>query len=315
MKPIHLALLLAVGAVWGSTFLFVKVAIKETTAFPLIEVRTAFALVTLTAILIHQKRRIPFSRDLWVKATGLAILNAILPFLFITWGQPHIASGTGSVLNATMPLFVALISAAVLTDEHLNGAKVIGLLLGITGVIVFTSGQIFNIKEAHALGELSIICGAFAWGAAAVYGRWMMRAGDPLVVAWLHFFIALVILAPPTLLVNAPADFNMSMKVWLCLFALGGVGSGGGFVIYLWLIQHIGPVKASLTSYIMPISGLFLGWLVLDEKLGVNSFIGSAIIISGVYLVLRGRIPFSIPRILPQRLPAAVAASPAEPQD
>ncbi|HZP25953.1 MAG TPA: DMT family transporter [Dehalococcoidia bacterium] len=315
MKPLHLLVLLILGIVWGSTFLFVKVAIKETTPFVLVEVRTLFALGTLTLILLHQRRTIPLSRKLWFKVSGLAVVNACLPFLFISWGQPHIPSGTGSVLNATMPLFVALISALLLTDEHLNGTKVVGLILGISGVIVFTSGQIFNVREAHALGELSIICGAIAWAVAAVYGRVIMREGDPLVTAWLHFFLAIIFLLPPTLLINAPPDFNMSAKAWLCIFALGGVGSGGGFVLYLWLIKNIGPVRASLNAYIMPISGLFLGWLILGENLGINSFVGCAIIIAGVYLVLSGRVPFSLPRTLPRRLPAPIGTATPEPQD
>jgi len=311
----YLPIVVALGILWGSTFLFVKVLIDETTPVAIVTARSAFAVAAMAVILVVRRIPLPMAPGTWAKVSVMAVFNSILPLLLIAWGQERVEAGTAAVLNATMPLVTAVLAAMVLADERLTFAKVAGIVVGIIGVIVFTGGEILDLGSSDAIGQLAIIAGTASWAVNAVYARAFLRSDNLLGISTLHFLIALLIMIPVVSVVNPPADFNMSLKAWGSVFAMGAVLSAGGYAVFLWLIHKVGPVYASLNSYVIPISGLFLGWAILDEDITWETILGCAIIILGVALVISGRlIPLGLSPFSAEKAPP-LGALPVEPAD
>jgi len=285
-----LGLLLLLGSVWGASFLFIKVVVEETSPLALVQGRITFGALTIVAVMAFGRRRsVRVSPRLWAKVAGLAVLSNIVPFLLISWGEIHIESGTASVLNSTMPLFTALFAGLILVDERLTWLRLSGLLLGFLGVAVLTGGDIIDVTDSSVLGQMAVVGAAACYGAAAVYARILLRSEDPLDLCRLQLVIGALILAPALFAVDGVPNYNLSLEAWLSLITLGVLGTGLAYMAYLWLLGAIGSVRTSLVTYIVPITGLILGWAVLDESVGINSIAGCGLIILGVTTVIQRR--------------------------
>jgi len=285
-----LGLLLLLGSVWGASFLFIKVVVEETSPLALVQGRITFGALAVVAVMAFSHRRsVRMSPRLWAKVAGLAVLSNIVPFLLISWGEIHIESGTASVLNSTMPLFTALFAGLILVDERLTWLRLSGLLLGFLGVAVLTGGDIIDVTDSSVLGQMAVVGAAACYGAAAVYARILLRSEDPLDLCRLQLVIGSLILAPALFAVDGVPNYNLSLEAWLSLITLGVLGTGLAYMAFFWLLGAIGSVRTSLVTYIVPITGLTLGWAVLDESIGINSVVGCALIILGVTTVIRRR--------------------------
>jgi drug/metabolite transporter (DMT)-like permease len=230
----------------------------------------------------------------------------VVPFILIAWAEEHIASGTASVLNSSMPLFTMLFAAIFLIEEQLTPARVAGLSIGFVGIIVLTGGDVYDLRDSTVLGQLAVVGAAACYGAGAVYARSLLKKEDPVSLTGGQLVMGTVIVLPVMLVVRGTPDYSLSVEAWLSLLALGVLGTGIAIIIYLWLVDNVGSVRSSLVTYIIPIVGLFLGWAVLNESIGLNTVLGSALIIAGVAAVMRGQTPSN------QRLPLAADATAAD---
>jgi drug/metabolite transporter (DMT)-like permease len=290
MTARSLGLLLLLGSIWGASFLFIKVVVEETSPLALVQGRITFGALTVVAVMAFNRHRSGrTSLRLWAKVAGLAVLSNIVPFLLISWGEIHIESGTASVLNSTMPLFTALFASLILADERLTWLRLSGLLLGLLGVGILTGGDITDVTDSSVLGQMAVVGAAACYGAGAVYARMLLQAEDPLNLTRLQLVAGALILAPALFAVDGVPNYNLSLEAWLSLITLGVLGTGLAYMAYLWLLGAIGSVRTSLVTYIVPITGLTLGWAVLDESIGINSIVGCALIILGVTTVIRRR--------------------------
>jgi len=215
----------------------------------------------------------------------------IAPFALIAWGEEHIESGTASVLNSTMPIFTAIFATSLLPEERFTTARAGGLVVGFLGVLVLTGDEAFDVTSSSVLGQLAVIAASACYGIGSVFSRTLLRSTDPLGLSALQVAAGAVLSLPILLAVEGRPDYSLSIEAWLCLLALGAGATGVAYVAYLWLIDVTGSVRASLVTYIIPVVGLFLGWAVLDESIGINIVVGSALIIGGVAMVLRGGSP------------------------
>jgi drug/metabolite transporter (DMT)-like permease len=290
MASRSLGVLLLLGSIWGASFLFIKIVVEETSPLALVEGRITFgALVVVAIMAFGPNRSVRASRRLWTMAAVLAVINNIIPFLLISWGEIHIESGTASVLNSTMPLFTALFAGLILVDERLTWLRLSGLLLGFLGVAVLTGGNVANLSDSSALGEMAVVAAAACYGAGAVYARLLLHSENFLNLTRLQLVVGAIILAPVLFAVDGVPNYDLSVKAWLSLITLGMLGTGLAYVAYFWLLGAIGSVRASLVTYIIPIVGLLLGWAVLDESVGINSIVGCGLIILGVTTVMQRR--------------------------
>ncbi|MGQ9572463.1 MAG: DMT family transporter [Dehalococcoidia bacterium] len=290
MTTRSLVVLLVLGSVWGASFLFIKVVVEETSPLALVEGRIAFGALAVIAVMAFARRRsAATSARLWALVAGLAVLNNIVPFLLISWGEIHIESARASVLNSTMPLFTALFAALILIDEQLTWLRLSGLFLGFLGVAVLTGGNIVNFTDSSVLGQLAVVGAAACYGLGAVYARLLLHSEEPFNLARLQLVAGALILAPVLFAVDGVPNYNLSLEAWLSLITLGLLGTGLAYIAYLWLVSTVGSVRTSLVTYVIPIVGLILGWAVLNETVGFNSIFGCGLIIAGITTVLQGR--------------------------
>jgi drug/metabolite transporter (DMT)-like permease len=298
VTPKALLALLALGATWGASFLFIKVIVEETSPLEVAEGRMFFGALAVGAVMALRKTPLRWPLSLWIKVGVWALVGVVVPFILIAWAEEHIASGTASVLNSTMPLFTVLFAALFLIEEQLSPLRLAGLMVGFVGVVVLTGGDIYDVRDANVLGQLAVVGAAACYGIGTVYARTLLKQVDPLGLSGGQLVLGTLLVLPLLLAVRGTPDYSLSAEAWLSLLALGVLGSGFAFVAYLWLVDNVGSVRSSLVTYIIPIVGLFLGWAVLDESIGVNTVLGCALIIAGVATVMRGQAPSS------QRLPA-----------
>jgi drug/metabolite transporter (DMT)-like permease len=298
VNPKALLTLLALGATWGASFLFIKVIVEETSPLEVAEGRLFFGALAVAAVLAIRRTRLRWPPSLWLQVAGWALVSLVVPFVLIAWAEEHIASGTASVLNSTMPLFTTLFAAIFLMEEQLTPIRGAGVVVGFLGVVVLTGGEIYDFSDSSVLGQLAVVGAAACYGAGAVYARSLLKQADPLELSGGQLVLGAVLALLIMLGVGGTPGYSLSVEAWLSLLALGVLGTGIAVVAYMWLVDNVGSVRSSLVTYIIPIVGLFLGWAVLDESIGVNTILGCALIITGVAAVMRGQVPSS------QRLPA-----------
>jgi drug/metabolite transporter (DMT)-like permease len=286
-----LGVLLALGGIWGSSFLFIKVLVDETGAIEVATGRLAVGALAILSFVTLRRLPVRWTSVILAKVAALALLANIAPFALIAWGQEHIESGTASVLNSTMPIFTSLFAAAFLVEERFTPARLAGLILGFLGVLVLTGEDVVHITDSSVLGQFAVIAAAACYGVGSVVSRTILRSIDPISLSALQVSAGAILSLPLLFAVSGAPDYSLSAEAWLSLVALGAGGTGVAYVAYLWLIDATGSVRASLVTYIIPVVGLFLGWAVLDEGIGLNTIAGSAIIIGGVAIVMRENPP------------------------
>jgi drug/metabolite transporter (DMT)-like permease len=283
--------LLVLGGTWGGSFLFIKVVVDETGPMELVAGRLFFGMVAVAAYIAFARHRLQVTPRLFAEVSVMAVLSNIVPFGLIAWGEEHISSGTASILNATVPIFTAVIAAAVLDEEHFTAPRLAGLFLGFLGVGVLTGEDVFDITDSSVLGELAVVGAAMCYGFGAVYARNLLRGNDPVNLSILQLVLGTLYAVPVLFIVTGGPDYSLSLEAYASIVALGLFGTGFGYIGWLWLIENIGSVRASLVTYIVPVVAVVLGWLVLDESIGVNTIAGGLLIVAGVASVMRGAAP------------------------
>ncbi len=285
--------LFALGGVWGGSFLFIKIIVDETGPLEVVAGRLFFGALAVGAYVLVTRHKMIVTPSLFARVAILAMLANVMPFALISWGEQHIESGTASVLNAMVPIFTAVVAAVALDEEHFTRARLGGLLLGLVGVAVLTGTESLDVTDAAVAGQLAVVAAALCYGLGAVYMRSLLREQDPVSLTMLQLAIAFVIASVALVAVSGTPDYSLSLEAWGSLLVLGTLGTGIGYVAFVWLIENIGSVRASLVTYIVPVLALLLGWVVLDEGIGVNTIAGFLLIIGGVATVMRGQAPSS----------------------
>ncbi|MEX0785350.1 MAG: DMT family transporter [Dehalococcoidia bacterium] len=303
MRLSPIAVLVALGCLWGTSFMFIKVIVDEISPMELVVGRLFFGAVAVLGVLAVRGFRIERDPGLIARVAGMALIANVLPFALIGWAQTRIDSGVTSVLNSSMPLWAALFAAAFLAEERFTLGRVAGLLTGLAGVAVLAGGDIIDITDGSVVGKLAVLGAAACYGLGAVYVRVLLRAQDPFALSGLQIALSVLLALPFLFAFEGVPGYDLSTKGWLALITLGLFATGIGLVAYVWLLDELGSVRGSLVVYVTPAVGLLLGWAVLSESIGLNTLVGTALILVGVWSVLQGEGPAS------QRVvaPAAVA--------
>ncbi len=293
MNTRALAILVALGIVWGASFLFIKVIVEETAPLTLVAGRLTLGAIPLLVVIAVRRPSIVEPRTVLPKALVTAVFATALPFFLIASGEQHIASGVAAILNSTMPLWTAVFTALFLPHERLGRNAMWGLALGFGGVLVLSSPDLRHLTDSSFLGQLAVLAAALSYGSALVFARGTLAREDPVLVATLQVGLGAILVWPLVFAVSGGApNLDLSLKAWLALLTLGMLGTGIAYIAYYWLMVNIG-VLVSAVTYFPPVIGLLLGWLVLSESLGVNVLAGAALIILGV-AVLSGRLEVAL---------------------
>ncbi len=281
-------LLIVLSVLWGATFFFVAVALGALPPLTLVTARVGLAALLLAPLALIAGHRLPVTPRAWGTYAVLALLNNILPFTLMTYGQTRIASALAAVLNATTPLFTLLL-ARIFAGEPLSLAKVVGVGLGIAGVAVLMGPAALGLDMASAIGMAAILGGALSYGFAALWMR-RLRGTPPLVSAAAQLICSTVMLAPAAALVDR--FWTLPAPGVLALAAVGGLAlfsTALAYVVFFRINATAGPTNVMLVTLLIPVTATALGVLILGEALSANQIAGATIIASGL-VVIDGRL-------------------------
>ena len=291
-------LLIALSVLWGGSFFFVGVAVKELPAFTIVLLRVALAALLLLPFVLAAGHRLPSTAADWTPFLVMSLLNNVVPFCAIALGQKEIASGLASVLNATTPLF-ALIATHALTSDKLTATKLTGVMIGIVGVALLIGPAAFGTDKTSLSGMLLILVGTASYGFASVWGR-RLRETPPLVSACSQLLCSSLVLALLASLIDRPWRLPLpSPPTIAALLGLAALSTSLAYVIFFRILAVSGPIAVMLVTLLIPISGIGLGVVVLGETLYWRHIAGALVIASGL-LVIDGRL---LRWLLPARLP------------
>ena len=283
----NLVWLLILGGLWGSSYLFIKIAVGEVPPLTLVAGRLVLAAAILWLVLAAVRQAMPRSRRLWAAFAVMGLLNGAVPYSLIFWSEQHISSGLASLLQATMPLFTVLMGHFLMREEHLTLGRIAGVVLGFLGVGLLMLPDLRQGAHANLLGELAMVASSVSYAGAALFARSRLRGQPALVSTTGQLTMGAVWILPLSLLVEGPPRAVPSLPAlgsWLGLTILGTVIA---YVIYFKLIERTSAAFTSTVTYIIPVFGLILGALVLSEPLSLTLLVSLGLILAGVLLVRR----------------------------
>jgi drug/metabolite transporter (DMT)-like permease len=287
MTPRQWGLLSLLAVLWGGAFFFSKVALGELRPFTVVLARFGVAAIAMQLVVRLTGHRMPHSVRIWAGFVVLGALNNFVPFSLIAWGQVHIGSGLASILNATTPLFTAVVAHAW-GQERLNAHRVAGVLLGLVGVAVLIGPGALQRLGATTWGELAIVGAAASYAFAGTYGRRFRAMPAVVPVAGMLTTSALMAL-PIALALDRPWVARPSAGAVGALLGLALLSTALGFLIYFRLLSSAGATNVMLVTLLIPVTALLLGALVLHERVAGGALAGMALIFCGL-LAIDGRL-------------------------
>jgi len=278
LTPLELILL---GAIWGASFLFMRVSAEAFGPVALVEVRLAAGALVLMPFLWRERAR--FALALWPKLAGIGLLNAALPFLLYAWAAQRAPAGIGAITNATTVLFTALI-AALFLGERIGLRAGFALLVGFVGVVVLASGKMDGVPVGWAAAAGTLASLLYAIAITLVRRHFTGLPSAALVAATLG---ASALLLLPFAWWQWPSD-PIPLHAWGAVLALGVVCTGVAFLLYYRLIARIGASRASTVTYLVPVFGVAWAWWFLGEPLTVTMLVAGVLILGSLAVGRKG---------------------------
>lgn len=272
--------LVILAAIWGASFLFMRIAVPAFGPVLLIALRVLLAAMLLAAIALLSSRRLDLRRQSRTYLM-MGLLNAALPFVLIAFAARTLNASLLSILNATSPIFGAIVAAVWLRQKP-SCKTMFGLLLGFAGVALLVGRDAAMHAEGSALAVIAALAGALCYGVASTWLKQRVQEEDPFDTAHGSMWAASLILLP--LAVVFPASGVPSTEALTSLVLLGLLCTGIAFILYYRLVRDVGPMRALTVTFLIPVFGVLFGWLVLDEPVGWHTFAGAVVVLAGTAL-------------------------------
>ena len=288
MKTKDWAIFWGLGLIWGTSFLWIKVAIVDVTPLVLVGMRTLIGSIGLCAIIFFKRKQMPPWKEIQKKIPVflvLALTNISIPWVLISWGEQYIESGIASILNSAMPLFTIIIAPLMLKDERITLPKVGGLITGFIGVVILIFPSIHGGWTENLLGQAACLLAAIFYGFAAVYGRKKSAGLPPELQSFLQLSFGSTFIWIAVFSVEGIPVLPTKAITWVALLWLGLLCSCIAYIFYFYLLHKVGPTSVSLVTYIPPLIGVLLGITFLGESFYWQSILGALLILSGIFLV------------------------------
>ena len=270
--------------IWGGSFFFVGVAVQDLPALLIVFARVGIAALILIPIHVITQGALPRDLKTWVACGGMAVLNNILPFTAISWGQHYIGSGLAAVINATTPMFGALFMA-VFGLERLSLRKGIALALGLVGVIILKGGS-FGDLSVQSLGILAVAFASTCYGLSTPWSKTRLVGIPPMTTATCQLTVSAVVMGLLAFGFSTPSlYFSASGSTWAALIAIASLSTAVAYLIFFKLINTAGPSFTVLVTMLVPISAVFLGVAFLHETFSAHEFVGGTIIILALIII------------------------------
>jgi drug/metabolite transporter (DMT)-like permease len=277
-------LLLALSLLWGGSFFFSEVALAELGPFTVVLGRVGLAAVALVGFVYLSGRRLPAAPGIWGAFLVMGALNNLIPFSLIVWGQVHIDSGLAAILNATTPLFTVALAHLLARDERLSPNRLIGVGLGLSGVAVLVGPAVLDELGVQGLAQLAVLGAALCYACAGIYGR-RFKALPPAVAAAGMVTCSAVMILPIALVVERPWTVSPGALAWGAVLGLSLLSTALAYLIYFRILAAAGATNLLLVTFLIPVSALLLGALVLGERPEASAVAGLALIFAGLAAV------------------------------
>ena len=281
-------MLVVLSVLWGGSFFFVGVAVREWPPLTVVVVRVAGAALVLWPLLRIMGLRMPRDTVVWTAFFGMGLLNNAIPFCLNFWGQTHISSGVASILNATTPLFTVIIAHFVTNDERMKLRHIAGVLFGLAGVVVMTGEAALQLLGGIGLwlflGQIAIVMAAISYSFAGVYGRRFRRLGvAPIATATGQVTASTILMVPIAAIVDKPWTLPIpSAGAFAAMAGLAILSTAFAYILYFRVLASSGATNIMLVTFLVPVSAILLGVLILGEQIATHHIAGMALIGMGL---------------------------------
>lgn len=280
-------MLLTLSLVWGGSFFFNEIAVRQLPVFTVVVCRVGLAAVILLAVLRLTGQRLPRSGKVWAAFFGMGMLNNVIPFSLIVAGQQSVASGVASILNAATPLFGVIFAHLLTQDEKLTPLKLAGVIVGFLGVAVMIGPDAISGLGGNLAAQMMILAGAASYAFAGIFGRRFKAMGvSPMATATGQVIASSIILLPLVLVIDRP--WTLPAPGWDAIAALIGVAAistAFAYFLYFRILASAGATNLLLVTFLIPISAILLGTAFLSEALLPRQIAGMALIGLGLSLI------------------------------
>ncbi len=280
-------MLITLATVWGGSFLFNAILVAELPVITIVAIRVTVAALALWGFVRVTGRKIPTTPQVWGPLLILGVLNNAIPFSLIVQGQTQITSGLASILNATTPFFTILVAGFFLTDERFSVLRVLGVVVGFSGVILMVGPEALGSLGADFWAQLCALGAALSYGFASVFGRRFRELKvDPVMVATGQVTMSSLVLWPIALWIDGPQDIlGLSFNAAASMFGLAVLCTSFAYILYFRILERAGATNISLVTFLVPISAIILGVLVLGESIFIKEIIGMTLIGLGLAII------------------------------
>lgn len=274
-------LLGTLSVLWGWSFLFVELALRDIPVFTVALGRTGIAAAFLLLLLVVARVPLLPLAQRWREFLLLGALRAAIPMSLIVWAQTRIDSGVAGILNSTSPLFTIVVAHLLTSDDRLTPQKLIGCLIGIVGVIVMIGMEFLNQLGGDVAGQLAMLGATCSYGFAAVYGR-RFDTGSNMASAAGMLSGATLLTLPFALVIDLPWTLSPGLHSISALVGLALLSTAVAFVVWFRLITTAGPSNTSLVTFLIPFTAVGSGVVLLGEKPTLGSLVGLVILLAGL---------------------------------
>lgn len=282
------SLLGLLSALWGGSFFFNGVVLRELPPLTVVFLRVTLAALMLLPLLRLYKVRFPDSLSGWAPFIAIGLLNNVLPFSLVVMGQTYIPSGLASILNATTPLFTVVVMA-VAGEEKLHLRRIAGVVAGLIGVIILQGGT-FGWESGQGLGILLCLAAAFSYGLSALLARRCLSNSPPLGTAAFQLLASAAMMTVVAGAVDRPWQLPMPGAVtWLAVIGLAALSTALAYIVFFQILRRSGATNVMLVTLLIPVTAILLGVLVLGEQISLREIAG-ALVIGSALLVIDGRV-------------------------
>ncbi len=284
MTPLEWGMLLTLSLFWGGSFFFVGVAVKELPPLTIVALRVSLAALILWACAPALRLVMPRRRDVVVAFLGMGLMNNVIPFCLIVWGQTQLASGLASILNATTPLFTVLAGHFLTRDERLTPLRAAGALCGLLGVVALIGPGLVEGLGGGVLAEFAVVGAATSYALASLFGRRFRRLGvSPIATATGQVTASSLMLVPIALLVDRPWTLPLpGVATCVAIAGIASLSTALAYILYFRILAGAGATNVVLVTLLAPVSSILLGAIFLHERLEPRHFVGLALIAIGL---------------------------------
>jgi drug/metabolite transporter (DMT)-like permease len=282
------SLLGLLSILWGGSFFFNGVVLRELPPLTLVFLRVALAALMLLPLLWLYRISFPKGLSGWKPFFAIGFLNNVLPFALIVTGQTYIPGGLASILNATTPLF-AVVVMAVAGEEKLQAHRIAGVVAGLIGVVIL-HGDGLGFESGQGLGIVLCLGAAFSYGLSALVARRLPADAPPIGTATFQMLASAAMMTVVAGVIDRPWQLPMpGLTTWLAVLGLAALSTALAYIVFFQIMQRSGASNVMLVTLLIPVTAILLGYLLLGEKISAKEIVG-ALVIGSALLLIDGRV-------------------------